>query len=122
MLTTIPACSSGPSRPENSDLITEGLLRAVNDESYSRYRSYFSEEAQADLQNKTNWESDIAQIKDILGTYEADTLKYQGIGTDDSRLVVYYQAKFSKDTDVTVRLVFQETNGSYGLVGFWLTR
>jgi len=128
IVTASPACSAKPVKPEkpaNADVITEGLLQAINKDDYTGYISYYAEDVRKYMTSSLEisaqeFDAQSAIIKGELGEYEADSLKYWKTEKEDSYISVYYKAKCTIDSVVMVKSVFKEIKGEVKLVGFWL--
>ncbi len=117
LITASLACSA---EPANADEITKNLLQAVNDGDYTTYMGYFAEDIRWGLGSEQDFYVEVAAIKDQLGEYEANSLKYRKTEKENSLISVFYKAKFTKDPEVTVKSAFREVLGKTQMVGSWL--
>ncbi len=105
-------------KPVNADEITGNVLQAVMEGDYAKYMSYG--DIRWGIGGAGDFGTEVAAIKDELGEYETDSLKYWKTEKENSLISVFYKAKFTKAPEVTVKSAFSEVVGTTWLVGFWL--
>ena len=114
----LPACST----QLNEDQITENVLRAVNSNDYNKYVNCFYEEVKSGIQSEQDFNSDVAAIKNLYGEYENNSLEFWKTEIEDSNTARYYKARFTKNSEVIIKAIFQDVNSKSELVGFWLVQ
>ena len=118
LISTLPACST----QTDEDKITENVLRAVNAGDYNKYLNSFYEDVRPGVQSEHDWNAVVAEIKNLYGEYENNSLEFWKTEVEDSNTARYYKTKFTKNPEVIIRAVFQDVNGKSELVGFWLVQ
>jgi len=120
LLLIILASTACSEKPVNADEITRNVLQAVMEGNYTKYISYYHGDIRWGIGSEQDFDAEVAAIKDELGEYETNSLKYWKTEKENSLISVFYKAKFTKDLEVTVKSVFREVIGKTQLVGFWL--
>ncbi|MCX8181792.1 MAG: DUF3887 domain-containing protein [Candidatus Methanomethyliaceae archaeon] len=99
-----------------ADPIAENILIAMNEGNYTK----FSRDLDATMKNAMTepiFQQTVTVIKSKVGNYiskEFSKAELQGNYT-----VVYYKAKYTEETEVTVRVVFAEAGGKQYVSGLW---
>jgi len=111
----LSACARKP-EPEYADQIAENILLAMNEDDYARYTKHF-DEAMKSTVTEDVFKRNNSLIKSIIGDYESKEFwKVEDKGT---YTIVYYKAKFTREPEVIVKVVFQETAGAVYVSGLW---
>jgi len=122
-LSILTACSEPTGKPGNADEMTAGLLGAVNDVNFNKYRSYFAVELQDQLGTEQEFIEEVSLLKDTYGEYVTDSMSYLGIETtEDGQIKVNYTAEFTIVSDIQIQTTFEKRDGESVVVGFWLER
>lgn len=97
--------------------IAENILDALKNKDYQRATKDFSEEMLKALgpeEMKLNEEINIAPK---IGTYESKVFK--DLQYKDGFYILFYEAKFSKEDKVIVKVVFKKDDPAYKVQGLW---
>jgi hypothetical protein len=102
---------------EYADPVTEQILVAMNENDYARYSEDFDQTMKNTMPEAVFDETN-AVIRSKIGDYVSKEFQK---ADKDQYTIVYYNAKFTDEpADVTVKVVFQELNGTMKVSGLWL--
>lgn len=99
-----------------ADPITEDILIAMNEGNYTKF-SKDMDVAMKNAMTEPVFQQTVALIKSKVGNYvskEFSKAELQGNYT-----VVYYKAKYTGESEVTVKVVFIEAGGKQYVSGLW---
>ncbi|MEA3324769.1 MAG: DUF3887 domain-containing protein [Euryarchaeota archaeon] len=103
---------------EYADPVTENMLMAMNEDDYTRYSEDFDQTMKRAMTEAVFDETN-AVIRSKIGDYASK--EFWKAESKDQYTLVYYKAKFTDEpADVTVKVVFQEINGTMKVSGLWL--
>jgi len=103
---------------EYSDPVTENILMAMNENDYARYSEDF-DQTMKNAMTEAVFDETNAVIRSKIGDYVSK--EFWKAESKDQYTLVYYKAKFTDEpADVTVKVVFQELNGTMKVSGLWL--
>ncbi len=118
LLLLVSGCLEMP-EPEYAGSITEGILTGMRDNDYASYSEYFDETLKEALPEDQFYDTN-TMLKGKIGEYQGEK-SFKNTMTKDEFISVVYQAKFSGEPKgVTVRVVFQEIDGTVYVSGLWL--
>lgn len=104
---------------EYADPMTENLLIGRNERNYEKYSRDFSDEMKKAI-NEEKFLQSIDLIEGKIGKYIENSKKFYLATKQNKYVVVTYKAKFTnEDSEVTVRIVFEEINGEMKISGEW---
>ncbi|MBC7194899.1 MAG: DUF3887 domain-containing protein [Caldisericia bacterium] len=104
---------------EYTDPMTENLLIGRNERNYEKYSRDFSDEMKKAI-NEEKFLQSIDLIEGKIGKYIENSKKFYLATKQNKYIVVTYKAKFTnEDSDVTVRIVFEEINSEMKISGEW---
>ncbi len=101
-----------------SDTITENLLVSMNSGNYS----VFSEDFDSAMKNalpEEKFPALISQIEGKIGKYVPNSKQFVKAYKTGKFINVVYNAKFTNETSVEVRIVFSEGGGNRKVSGIW---
>ncbi|RLG31640.1 hypothetical protein DRO03_00465 [Methanosarcinales archaeon] len=103
---------------EYADPVTENILMAMNENDYARYSEDF-DQTMKNAMTEAVFDETNAVIRSKIGDYVSK--EFWKAESKDQYTLVYYKAKFTDEpADVTVKVVFQELNGTMKVSGLWL--
>lgn len=108
-----------PVEPEYASSITEGILIGVNENNYAKFSEHFDENMKNTIPEAA-FEQLTTFLKAVRGEYTPESKEFWKVGTIGPATVVYYKAKFTKEEDAVVKVVFQEIEGEIYVSGLWL--
>jgi hypothetical protein len=100
------------------DPMTENYFVSINNEDYGK----FSKDFDVGMKNaitKENFNQLILPLKDGLGDYVPNSIKLVTIASEKGFTAVYYDADFSKKSNVKIKMVFSKTNKEFKISGQW---
>jgi hypothetical protein len=112
----VSACATETAEPDYANQITENILLAMNEGDYAQFSEHFDEAMKNSLPEATFQET-VSQIREAIGDYVSKT--FWKVQTEDGYTAVYYKAKFTLEDEVTVKVVFLETEGKVYVSGLW---
>ena len=102
---------------EYADPIAENILQSLNDDNYAGYCENFDQAMKGAVTEEV-FDQFYDFIKSKVGDYKSK--EYWKVETEDIYTIVYYKAKFTKETaDVEVRVVFRDIEGEMYVSGLW---
>ncbi len=125
--------------PEYSKAIAEDFLIAVSQSDYEAVSDLLSDDFKESLREKNDQKSEkdietsgekeefinkiCKPLDEKIGRYEKGSLVFSKTLTERGYTSVFYDTKFSKETQgaVTVQFVFKDTEGKIQVAGFWLS-
>ena len=113
---SLPACATEMPEPAYADQIAESILLAMNESDYAKFSENFDETMKDAMPEATFLQTN-SQIKEKIGDYVSKT--FWKTGTEGGYTAVYYKAKFTLEPEVTVKVVFQESDGKVYVSGLW---
>lgn len=102
---------------KSSDPIVENMLTAMNENDYAKFSAALDSKMKSTLTEK-EFKSTNATIKSKIGDYISKS--YSTARKEQGFTSVYYNAKFSKENNVSVKLVLNKTGGKNHVSGFWI--
>jgi hypothetical protein len=114
----VSACATETAEPDYANQITENILLAMNEGDYAQFSEHFDEAMKNSLPEATFQET-VSQIREAIGDYVSKT--FWKVQTEDGYTAVYYKAKFTLEDEVTVKVVFLETEGKVYVSGLWFS-
>ena len=103
---------------EYADPVTEQILVAMNEDDYARHSEYF-DQTMKNAMPEAIFDETNAVIISKIGNYVSK--EFWKAESKDQYTLVYYKAEFTDEpADVTVKVVFQELNGTMKVSGLWL--
>ena len=103
---------------EYADPVTENILMAMNENDYAMYSEDF-DQTMKNAMTEAVFDETNAVIRSKIGDYVSK--EFWKAESKDQYTLVYYKAKFTDErADVTVKVVFQELNGTMKVSGLWL--
>jgi len=115
-IASLSACTTKMTEPAYADQITESILLAMNENDYARFSEHF-DEAMKSAMPEAVFQQTTSTVKQEIGDYVAKT--FWKAGTEGGYTTVYYKAEFTLEAEVTVKVVFQETEGEVYVSGLW---
>lgn len=101
-----------------ADPVTENILVAMNENSYTKYSEHFDATMKNALPEAVFHENN-ALITSKIGTYVSK--EFWKVESKNQYTTVYYKATFTQEPDdVIVKVVFQEIEGEMKVSGLWL--
>jgi hypothetical protein len=117
MLIIMVSASACAAEPDYANQMTEDILLAMNENDYAKFSEHFDEAMKSALPEAT-FQQNTSQIKEAIGEYVSKT--FWKTATEDGYTAVYYKAKFTLEDEITVKVVFLETEGKVYVSGLWL--
>ncbi|PXF59483.1 MAG: hypothetical protein C4B59_11360 [Candidatus Methanogaster sp.] len=103
---------------EYADPVAENILMAMNEDDYAMYSGDF-DQTMKNAMTEAVFDETNAAIRSKIGDYVSK--EFWKAESKDQYTLVYYKAKFTDEpADVTVKVVFQELNGTMKVSGLWL--
>lgn len=102
---------------KSSDPIVEAMLTAMTDNDYAKFSAAMDSKMKSTLTEK-EFRSTNATIKSKIGDYVSKS--YSTARKEQGFTSIYYKAKFSKENNVSVKLVLNKTGGKNYVSGFWI--
>ena len=103
---------------EYTDPVTEQILVAMNENDYVKYTEDF-DQTMKNAMTEAVFDETNTVIRSKIGDYI--TKEFWKAEGKDQYTIVHYNAKFTDEpADVTVKVVFQELNGTMKVSGLWL--
>ena len=99
-----------------ADPITENILLAINEDDYIKYSEHFSEIMKNAITESLFKGSNVL-IKSKIGDYLSK--EFWKTEKQGRYSVVYYKAKFSQESEVIVKVIFQEVEDKILVAGLW---
>jgi len=96
--------------------IAENILQSINNDDYQSFIADFSEQMKNSMPRQSFTELR-EKLLSVIGAYISSTpaqVERQG-----EYIVVYFNAKFEKEENVTVRVVFREDDPTHRVEGLW---
>jgi hypothetical protein len=103
---------------KTTDPMTENYFISINNEDYSRFSRDF-DDGMKNAVTKENFNQLILAVKDGLGEYVPDSIKFVTIASEKGFTAVYYDADFSKKSDVKIKMVFSKISNELKISGQW---
>ncbi len=101
-----------------ADPVTEQILVAMNENDYVKYTEDF-DQTMKNAMTEAVFDETNAVIRSKIGDYVSK--EFWKAESKDQYIIAQYKAKFTDEpADVTVRVVFQEINGTMKVSGLWL--
>lgn len=100
------------------DPITENYFVSINNEDYDKFSKDFDDGMKKAV-TKDNFSQLILQIKNGIGDYIPNSIKFVTITSEQGFTAVYYDANFSKKNNIKIKMVFSKINIEYKISGQW---
>jgi hypothetical protein len=98
--------------------MTENYFVSINNEDYGKFSKDF-DDGMKNAVPKENFNQLILPVKDGLGDYVPNSIKLVTIASEKGFTAVYYDADFSRKSDVKIKMVFSKTNNEFKISGQW---
>jgi hypothetical protein len=118
MLVIMVSASACATEPDYANQIAEDILLAINENDYAKFSEHFDEAMKSALPEAT-FQQNTSQIKEAIGDYVSKT--FWKTVTEGGYTAVYYKAKFTLEDEITVKVVFLETEGKVYVSGLWFS-
>jgi len=100
------------------DPITENYFISINNEDYDKFSKDFDDGMKKAV-TKDNFSKLVLPVKNGLGDYIPNSIKLVTIANEQGFTAVYYDADFSKENNIKIKMVFSKTNSEYKISGQW---
>jgi hypothetical protein len=100
------------------DPLTENYFVSINSEDYGMFSKDF-DDGMKNAVTKDKFSQLILPVKDGLGDYIPDSIRLVTIAGEKGFTAVYYDADFSRKSDVKIKMVFSKTNNEFKISGQW---
>jgi hypothetical protein len=100
------------------DPMTDNYFVSINNEDYGKFSKDF-DDGMKNAVTKDNFNQLILPVKDGLGDYVSNSIKLVTIAGEKGFTAVYYDADFSKKSNVKIKMVFSKTNNEFKISGQW---
>ena len=100
------------------DPMTENYFVSINNEDYGKFSKDF-DDGMKNAVTKDNFNQLILPVKDGLGDYIPNSIKLVTIAIEKGFTAVYYDADFSKKSNIKIKMVFSKINDEYKISGQW---
>ncbi len=98
--------------------LTENYFISINNEDYDRFSKDF-DDGMKNAVTKDNFNQLTLPVKDGLGDYVPNSIKLVTIAIEKGFTAAYYDADFSKKSDVKIKMVFSKKNDEFKISGQW---
>jgi hypothetical protein len=100
------------------DPLTENYFVSINNEDYGKFSKDF-DDGMKNAVTKENFNQLILPVKDGLGDYVPNSIRLVTIASEKGFTAAYYDADFSKKSNVKIKMVFSKINGEFKISGQW---
>jgi hypothetical protein len=100
------------------DPLTENYFVSINNEDYGKFSEDF-DDGMKNAVTKDNFNQMVSPVKDGLGDYVPDSIRLVTIASEKGFTAAYYDADFSKKSNVKIKMVFSKTNDEFKISGQW---
>jgi hypothetical protein len=100
------------------DPMTENYFVAINNEDYGKFSQDF-DDGMKNAVTKDSFIQLILPVKDGLGDYVPGSIKLVTIAGEKGFTAAYYDADFSKKSNVKIKMVFSKIDGEFKISGQW---
>jgi hypothetical protein len=94
------------------DPLTENYFISINNEDYGKFSEDF-DDGMKNAVTKDNFNQMVSPVKDGLGDYVPDSIRLVTIASEKGFTAAYYDADFSKKSNVKIKMVFSKTNDEF---------
>jgi hypothetical protein len=100
------------------DPLTENYFVSINNEDYGKFSEDF-DDGMKNAVTKDNFNQMVSPVKDGLGDYVPNSIRLVTIASEKGFTAAYYDADFSKKSNVKIKMVFSKTNDEFKISGQW---
>jgi hypothetical protein len=100
------------------DPLTENYFISINNEDYGKFSEDF-DDGMKNAVTKDNFNQMVSPVKDGLGDYVPNSIRLVTIASEKGFTAAYYDADFSKKSNVKIKMVFSKTNDEFKISGQW---
>jgi hypothetical protein len=100
------------------DPMTENYFVSINNEDYGKFSEDF-DDGMKNAVTKDNFNQMVSPVKDGLGDYVPNSIRLVTIASEKGFTAAYYDADFSKKSNVKIKMVFSKTNDEFKISGQW---
>jgi len=100
------------------DPLTENYFISINNEDYGKFSKDF-DDGMKNAVTKENFNQLILPVKDGLGDYVPGSIRLVTIAGEKGFTAVYYDADFSRKSNVKIKMVFSKISGEFKISGQW---
>ena len=100
------------------DPLTENYFVSINNEDYGKFSKDF-DDGMKNAVTKDNFNQLILPVKDGLGDYVPGSIRLVTIAGEKGFTAAYYDADFSRKSNVKIKMVFSKTSGEFKISGQW---
>jgi hypothetical protein len=100
------------------DPLTENYFVSINNEDYGKFSKDF-DDGMKNAVPKENFNQLILPVKDGLGDYVPNSIRLVTIASEKGFTAAYYDADFSKKSNVKIKMVFSKINGEFKISDQW---
>jgi hypothetical protein len=98
--------------------LTENYFVSINNEDYGKFSKDFDDGMKKTV-TKENFNQLILPVKEGLGYYVPDSIKLVTIAREQGFTAVYYDADFSKKSNIKIKMVFSKIDDEFKISGQW---
>ncbi|HWR06234.1 DUF3887 domain-containing protein [Sporomusa sp.] len=115
--TVVASGADGEQFLDEANLITDGVLKGLNENNYLMFSENFNQQMKAEL-SEAQFNALNITVKAKIGDYVSK--QFVGLDKKDQYKILTYFATYTQEQQVVVRTVVVEENSKLAVAGFWL--